>query len=271
MLDSLDASRWDDVAKFQQLVVALAAIDWSLRDGNGGSLPSDSGDQKFSSNVRDDSGGSKHTAPPVDGARGTTRSMYHIFRRRATSDHAFMDVVLTAADERSLSDALIQQLSRNDDGLLVLPTLRYTRPARPRAASVVIKPLSSDQLYQNSLFLRQCRATWREAHREVRIRLGHILSHAVVHADKDRKVSTAAGLRALGVRQLAIWAEADAEAMRQAAKDRERAREDRARVTHAGFIKRQYRRLFPFIPTCECHSTSKTCRQESSATLRPTH
>ena len=170
--------------------------------------------------------------------------MYHVFRRRATCDHAFVDVALTAGDERSLSEALIQQLSRNDEGSLVLPTLRYTRPARPRRASVVVKPLSSDQLYQNALFLRQCRATWREAQREVRIRLGHILSRAV-GADKDRKVSAAAGLRALGARQLAIWAEADAEAMRQAAKDRERAREDRARVTHAGFVKRQYQRPFP--------------------------
>lgn len=248
-LDALDALRWEDEAKFKDLVVALAAVDRGLRNED---TPDSSGDEGARRDYSCRVGGQRSGAPPLDGLRGSARSMFDVFRTRACRDKAFTDVTLAATDERRLSDALTQQLTRDEDGCLVLPTLRYTRPAETRGAATSTKPLTSDQRAQNILFLGRCRSVWREAQREVRARLGRALSRTPLPAgaEEGRAGAATAGLRAIGVRRLAAWAEADAEAQRRAAREAQRAREERARVTHAGFVKRKDRQLLR-VPRAE--------------------
>tara|TARA_B000000565_G_scaffold244570_1_gene211705 strand:+ start:799 stop:1092 length:294 start_codon:yes stop_codon:yes gene_type:complete len=82
---------------------------------------------------------------------------------------------------------------------------------------------------------------WREAQREARTRLGRALADA---GAVDRNRAAAAGLRALGIGQLAAWVETDSEIQRVAARDAMREREEKARVTRlSGTHPRQA--LFP--------------------------
>ena len=136
-------SRWDDPAKFRDVIVALAAVDQSLRTEAG---PGESEEEVTHGGDRP-----RQTCapPPLDGVRGTRRSVFEVFRRRATRDVTFTDVTLTAANERSLSDALTQQLVRDEAGRLVMPTLRYAWPCllytspSPRDATLSRMPSSA--------------------------------------------------------------------------------------------------------------------------------
>ena len=230
-------SRWDDPAKFRDVIVALAAVDQSLRTEAG---PGESEEEVTHGGDRP-----RQTCapPPLDGVRGARRSVFEVFRRRATRDVTFTDVTLTAANERSLSDALTQQLVRDEAGRLVMPTLRYAWPAQQHSGTVApaVGHLTADQRAQNAIFLRHCRTMWREAQREARTRLGRALADA---GAVDRNRAAAAGLRALGIGQLAAWVETDSEIQRVAARDAMREREEKARVTRlSGTHPRQA--LFP--------------------------
>ena len=192
-------------------------------------------------------------APPLDGNRGASKSIFEIFRKEALSKRTFTDVVITAAEERNLSEALTQQLTKDNDGRLFLPTLRFTKPSKPHNKSVMPKPLSADQLYQNKLFVKQCRITWKRAQREMHSKLGaHLEKVSAVVAVGDRAKVTATGLWQIGVNQLAKWSEEDEEAKRQTAKEDQLEREDRAKITHAGFVKRKDRQLIR-VPQVEAH------------------
>ena len=108
-------SRWDDPAKFRDVIVALAAVAQSLRTEAG---PGESEEEVTHGGARP-----RQTCapPPLDGVRGTRRSVFEVFRRRATRDVTFTDVTLTAANERSLSDALTQQLVRQMEQTIQIP------------------------------------------------------------------------------------------------------------------------------------------------------
>lgn len=225
LLAALDDDRAHNAAQWFDVTVALAAIERAIE-------PSEESDDEEWAHRRG------RSQRDMDGSRGSAKSMYEVWRSWTIEKHTFVDVELSREESETLSRALIENAEEDKGGQVVLPTLRYVKPSKPHNRSVLPKPLSSDQLAQNKIFVARCRTEWRSAQREMRVRLGKYLASLDVGPD-DREKATSSGLRIFGVAQLAKWVEEDADAIARKKKEDELEREDQAKMTHAGFVKKK--------------------------------
>lgn len=240
LLTQLDDERADDAEKWFAVTVALAAIDRAIEpddenDYNNG-IAWQKPERQQQSRRRPIQ---RHNGPALDGARSSPKSMYEVWRKWTIDMHTFTDVRLTSEEEDTLSQAL-KENAYEDKGHVVLPTLRYVKPSKPHNRSVLPKPLSADQLAQNKIFLGRCRSEWRNACREMRVRLGKYLSSVGGGVGpSERARATICGLRILGVVQLAKWVEEDVDTAARKKKEDDLEREDQAKMTHAAFVKKK--------------------------------
>ena len=192
------SGNWKDVA------VALAAIDRSLGIDM---------DEVDPDSIMADASGKQ---------AGATKSMWRVWRKWTIDNHTFNSVKVSESEARMLSEGLLSQVEADEDGSVVLPTIKYSFPPVPkkvrrarappaacapilthpdalsripraRSQNLTPKPLTSDQKAQNRIFLRQCTRHWRDAQRQMRVELGQYLTDAEARIRKAREKQKSKG------------------------------------------------------------------------------
>lgn len=102
------SGNWKDVA------VALAAIDRSLGIDM---------DEVDPDSIMADASGKQ---------AGATKSMWRVWRKWTIDNHTFNSVKVSESEARMLSEGLLSQVEADEDGSVVLPTIKYSFPPVPK-------------------------------------------------------------------------------------------------------------------------------------------
>ena len=102
------SGNWKDVA------VALAAIDRSLGIDM---------DEVDPDSIMADASGKQ---------AGATKSMWRVWRKWTIDNHTFNSVKVSEAEAQMLSEGLLSQVEADEDGSVVLPTIKYSFPPVPK-------------------------------------------------------------------------------------------------------------------------------------------
>jgi hypothetical protein len=164
-------------------------------------------------------------------------------------NHGFSNIRLTNEEVSQFSGAVKEYLQYEDD-VYTLLSLKYFFPAKPKPGEKT-KPLGKDQMLQNSLFLRECKAVWRQAKEELREQVLALVTGSLERTSKSRDSHSGPGIRreghlhqsevnalqSIGIKRLKQWVEDDEDAMAAQTKSNTSKDQEDAKKAHINFVK----------------------------------